>query len=188
MNDAKSTHNVFLVGPMGAGKSTIGRRLSLMLQRPFWDSDPFIEEQHGLTIPEIFIAEGEAGFRALEKAAIAELTGYPGIVLATGGGAVLDADNRRCLRERGWVVYLSASVAVQLARTRRDTHRPLLQTADPQARLEALLAQRDPLYRDVADVIIQTDGRTVRHIVRLILQRLPYECLNSLRNSPKDRP
>ena len=164
--------NLFLVGPMGAGKSTIGRRLAQALDRSFLDSDKVIEERTGVSIPLIFELEGEAGFRAREKAVIDDLTRHCPIVLATGGGAVLDGDNRRHLASRGRVIYLSTSVDEQLRRTARDTNRPLLQTADPRARLEELLRIRDPLYREVADWVLDTDGCHVRQMVQLILEHL----------------
>ena len=163
---------VFLVGPMGAGKTTVGRRLAQALRRDFIDSDQEIEQRVGASIPLIFEVEGEAGFRAREKAVIAELTQRPAIVLATGGGAILDPENRRCLVGRGFVVYLHTSVNEQLCRTRYDNHRPLLQTADPRARLEALLTVRDPLYRDVADVTIASDGQSPRAIIQRILKHI----------------
>ena len=130
--------SIFLIGPMGAGKTTIGRRLALALHREFLDSDQEIERRAGASIPLIFAVEGETGFRTREKAVIAELTRRPNIILATGGGVVLDPDNRRCLAGRGFVVYLCASVDEQLRRTRGDTQRPLLQTADPRAWLAHL--------------------------------------------------
>jgi len=164
---------IFLIGPMGAGKTTIGRRLAQVLDREFLDSDHEIEQRAGASIPLIFELESEAGFRAREKAVIAELTQHPGIVLATGGGAVLDPDNRRCLAGRGFVVYLYASVDEQLQRTRHDTQRPLLQTADPRARLASLLEQRDPLYREIADLVVSSDGQLLRTIVQQILDHLP---------------
>lgn len=157
---------------MGAGKTTIGRRLAQALRWTFFDSDQEIEQRAGATIPLIFELEGEAGFRIREKAVITELTQQPAIVLATGGGAVLDPDNRRCLAGRGFVVYLYASVDEQLRRTRHDSHRPLLQTADPGARLETLFAVRDPLYRDTADLIITSDGQAPRVIAQRILAHL----------------
>lgn len=163
--------SIFLIGPMGAGKTTIGRRLALALRREFVDSDQEIERRAGASIPLIFEVEGEAGFRAREKAVIAELTERAGIVLATGGGAVLDADNRRRLAGRGFVVYLFASVEEQLRRTHGDSHRPLLRTADPHARLAQLLAQRDPLYRAVTDCVIPTEGRSLAQVTRAILNR-----------------
>lgn len=161
---------IFLVGPMGAGKTTVGRRLAQALRRDFIDSDQEIEQRAGASIPLIFEVEGEAGFRAREKAVIAELTQRPAIVLATGGGAILDVENRRCLAGRGFVVYLHASVDEQLRRTRYDHHRPLLQTADPRARLAALFAARDPLYRDVADLLVASDGQSPRTIIQQILK------------------
>lgn len=166
---------IFLVGPMGAGKSTVGRRLAQVLRRDFLDSDHEIEQRAGASIPLIFDMEGEAGFRAREKAVIAELTQRPTIVLATGGGAVLDADNRRCLVGRGIVFYLCASVDEQFRRTQIDGNRPLLQTADPRLRLTQLFEQRDPLYREVADCIVSTEGRPLKQVVRDILHWLEYD-------------
>ncbi len=164
--------SIFLVGPMGAGKSTVGRRLAETLRRDFLDSDGLIEQRAGASIPLIFEMEGEAGFRAREKAIIAELTQRPTLVIATGGGAVLDPDNRRCLAGRGFVIYLCASVDEQLRRTRGDDNRPLLRTADPRSRLAQLFAQRDPLYREIADLIVASDGQTLRAIIQQILDRL----------------
>jgi len=164
--------SLFLVGPMGAGKSTIGRQLSLRLGMSFLDSDHEIEARTGVDIPLIFELEGEAGFRKREQSVIDELTQLPGIVLATGGGAVLDSANRRNLDKRGRVIYLHATVNQQLKRTRRDRNRPLLQTGDPRAKLEELMAIRDPLYREIADRIIETDGKRVRDVVRQIIQAL----------------
>ncbi len=164
--------SIFLIGPMGAGKTTIGRRLALALRRQFIDSDHEIEQRAGASIPLIFEVEGEAGFRAREKAVIAELTQWADIILATGGGAILDPDNRRCLAGRGFVVYLCTSVDEQLRRTRGDTHRPLLQTPDPRARLAELFERRDPLYRAVTDCVILTDGCSIGQVTRTILNRL----------------
>jgi shikimate kinase len=165
--------SLFLTGPMGAGKSTIGRQLSKRLNKEFHDSDHEIEARTGVDIPLIFELEGEAGFRKREQTIIEELTRIPDIILATGGGAILDPENRRNLSTRGRVIYLHASVNQQLKRTRRDRNRPLLQTADPRAKLEELMAIRDPLYREIADVIIETDGKRVRDVVRQIIQQLP---------------
>jgi shikimate kinase len=164
--------SLFLAGPMGAGKSTIGRQLSKRLCKEFHDSDHEIEVRTGVDIPLIFELEGEAGFRKREHAIIDELTRIPDIILATGGGAILDPQNRHRLSQRGRVIYLHASVNQQLKRTRRDRNRPLLQTADPRATLEELMAIRDPLYREIADVIIETDGKRVRDVVRQIIQQL----------------
>jgi shikimate kinase len=164
--------SLFLVGPMGAGKSTIGRQLAKRLSKEFHDSDHEIEARTGVDIPLIFELEGEEGFRKREQAVVEELTRIPGIILATGGGAILDAENRRNLRTRGQTVYLHASVNQQLKRTRRDRNRPLLQAADPRARLEELMAIREPLYREIADLIIETDGKRVRDVVSEIILRL----------------
>lgn len=161
--------SLFLVGPMGAGKSTIGRQLAKSLSRTFLDSDKEVEDRTGVGIPLIFELEGEAGFRARERAVIDDLSRRSDIVLATGGGAVLDPDNRHHLNSRGQVIYLRTSVDQQLARTARDRNRPLLQTDDPRARLEELMRTREPLYRDVAHHVVDTDGRRVREVVEDIL-------------------
>jgi shikimate kinase len=163
--------NLFLVGPMGAGKTTIGRQLARTLGLAFHDSDREIESRTGADIPLIFDLEGEAGFRARERAVLEELTRLDEAVLATGGGAVLDARNREDLRAGGRVIYLETSVAQQLERTTRG-HRPLLHTDDRRARLEALMATRDPLYREVADLVVKTDGRSVQAVAAEILRRL----------------
>ncbi len=165
--------SLFLTGPMGAGKSTIGRQLAKRLSKEFHDSDHEIEARTGVDIPLIFELEGEAGFRRREQTIIEELTRIPGIILATGGGAILDPENRRHLSSRGQVIYLHASVNQQLKRTRRDRNRPLLQTPDPRAKLEELMTARDPLYREIADVVIETDGKRVRDVVRQIIEKLP---------------
>ena len=171
----KMPGSFFLIGPMGAGKSTIGRQLARQLGLRFIDSDREIEHRTGVDIPLIFELEGEAGFRAREKAVIDELTREPGIVLATGGGAILDPDNRRHLRARGHVIYLHTSVDQQLKRTARDRNRPLLRTDDPRARLQALMAEREPLYRNTADLVVETDGCRIREVVNRILDALPGE-------------
>ncbi len=168
----KKPGSFFLVGPMGAGKSTIGRQLARQLGLQFLDSDREIEERTGVDIPLIFELEGETGFRAREKAVIDELTARPGIVLATGGGAILDPENRRHLGTRGCVVYLHTSVDHQLKRTERDRNRPLLQTEDPRARLEELMRIREPLYRETADIVIDTDGCRIRDVVKDIVSHI----------------
>lgn len=157
---------------MGSGKSTIGRLLAKELRLPFKDSDKVIEERTGADIPWIFDVEGEQGFRERERAAIAELCAENGLVMATGGGAVLREDNRQALKRGGRVIYLHASIEQQIERTARDRNRPLLQTADPAAVLRNLMAMRDPLYRQIADIIIETDERPPRLVVLQILDRL----------------
>lgn len=156
---------------MGAGKTSVGKRLAARLGWEFADSDHEIERRTGAPIPVIFEHEGEAGFRRRERAMIDELTQEDRVVLATGGGAVLDPDNRAHLRDRGYVVYLQCTVDRQLARTRRDTNRPLLQVADPRARLESLMQQRDPLYREVARVVVDTERRPLKAIVEDIVKQ-----------------
>ena len=164
--------NIILVGPMGAGKSTIGRLLAKELRLVFHDSDKEIEQRTGVSIPLIFDVEGEQGFREREHSVIADLCQMQGIVLATGGGAVLRPDNRQALREGGQVIYLCTSVEQQLDRTSRDRNRPLLQTPNPRQVLVDLMALRDPLYREVADIIIETDERPPRLVVGEILEQL----------------
>jgi shikimate kinase len=166
--DMAKTDNISLVGPMGAGKTTIGRRLADLRSLRFVDSDHEVEGRCGVDIAYIFEKEGECGFRRREHQLIDELTQAQGIVLATGGGAILDPHNRGCLAERGFVVYLHASVDQQLARTARSASRPLLQRGDRRATLETLFSARDPLYREIADLVIHTDGRTARALAREI--------------------
>ncbi|WXL28042.1 shikimate kinase AroK [Ectopseudomonas mendocina] len=157
---------------MGAGKSTIGRLLAKELKLPFKDSDKEIETRTGADIPWIFDVEGEQGFREREQAVIADLCESDGIVLATGGGAVMRPENRASLKQGGNVVYLHASVEQQIDRTARDRNRPLLRGDDPGKVLRELLAVRDPLYREIADIIIETDERPPRMVVQEILDRL----------------
>jgi len=157
---------------MGAGKSTIGRLLAKELRLLFKDSDKEIELRTGANIPWIFDKEGEPGFRDREQAMIAELCELDGVVLATGGGAVMRAANRAALHAGGRVIYLHASVEQQVGRTARDRNRPLLRTANPEATLRALLEARDPLYREIADVIVETDERPPRMVVLEILDQL----------------
>jgi shikimate kinase len=168
----RSRSNIFLVGPMGAGKTTVGRRLAELRGMTFFDSDHEVEQRTGVDIAFIFEKEGEAGFRKREKQVIAELTTGHGLVLATGGGAVLDPDNRQHLAGRGFVVYLRASVEHQLRRTGRTESRPLLQTGDPRETLERLFGIRDPLYREVADLVIDADGGNARNLAQEIGRHL----------------
>jgi len=167
--------NIFLVGMMGAGKTTVGRVLGRRLKLRFVDSDREIEARCGVKIPVIFEIEGEAGFRAREAAVIEELTALEGIVLATGGGAVLAERNRRCLAERGIVVYLSAKPEDLYERVRHDRNRPLLAGAEPLARLRELHLQRDPLYRSVAHIVLDTGAQSVQTLARQLLERLETE-------------
>jgi shikimate kinase len=163
---------VFLIGPMGAGKTSVGRRLAQALGLRFVDSDHVIEERTGAAIPLIFEIEGEAGFRRRESAVIDELTQLDGIVLATGGGAVLSAENRTHLHGRGTVVYLQTTVEQQLARTRHDRNRPLLQTENPRGRLRELMQIRAPLYLETAHIRVSTDSGNPRQVVREIVRQL----------------
>jgi len=169
------TRNYILIGPMGAGKSTIGRLLAKELALPFKDSDKEIEERTGASIPLIFDVEGEAGFRDREQAVIAELCGQQGLVLATGGGAVLRAENRQAMRQGAVVIYLHASVEHQLARTARDRNRPLLQTENPKQRLHELLACREPLYAAVAHMTFETGKLPIYQTTRRLYEQL-LEC------------
>jgi shikimate kinase len=164
--------SVFLVGPMGSGKSAVGRQLARALNLPFHDSDAEIERRTGVDIPFIFEKEGEAGFRQREREAIEALTATPRIVLATGGGAVLLPENRRHLRERGCVVYLQTSVTQQVERVRHGRNRPLLSDGDPASRLEDLMELRAPLYAEIADIVVPTDGRRVPNVAEHILREL----------------
>jgi 3-dehydroquinate synthase len=166
------SNNIFLVGLMGAGKTTIGRQLARKLGKRFVDSDHEIEARTGASIPWIFEIEGEASFRRREADMIRELSAQEGLVLATGGGAVLNPASRALLAERGTVIYLRASIGSILQRTSHDKNRPLLQTADPRARLEELQIQRDPLYRQIADLVIDTGRPNVQSMVQTILDQL----------------
>jgi len=157
--------NIYLVGPMGSGKSAVGRQLAERLGLQFVDSDAEIEARTGVDIPYIFEKEGEPGFRAREREVLERLTEQHGVLVATGGGAVLDPGTRARLRSHGCVVYLRTSVNQQLARTRRSGHRPLLRTADPRGALQRLMDERASLYEEVADLTVDTDGRRVRTMV-----------------------
>lgn len=164
--------NFILVGLMGAGKTTVGRLLAKHYGLVFKDSDHEIEARTGVKIPVIFEIEGEAGFRKREETTIAELTALSGVVLATGGGAVLSPLNRDAVRKNGMVVYLRGTPEHLYERTRHDRNRPLLQTGDPLGRLRELYQQRDPLYREVADVIVDTGRQGVSGMTRMLISKL----------------
>ena len=167
--------NIFFVGLMGAGKTTIGRMLAKHLAKNFYDTDHEIERRTGVNIPLIFELEGEAGFRKRETAVIAELCTMRDIVLATGGGAILSPQNRANLKQHGSVIYLRAHVQELWQRTRNDKNRPLLQTDDPRAKLEQLFTERDALYRETADIVLETGGQSVSSIVHHIEQKLCHQ-------------
>jgi shikimate kinase len=160
---------------MGSGKTAVGRHLARLLRFGFHDSDADIEAKTGVDIQFIFEKEGEAGFRAREKESIERLTALEAIVLATGGGAVIDPDNRRVLQERGVVVYLATSIEQQLERTRHGRHRPLLNDTDPQIKLTELMQMRAALYAGIADVTVSTDGRRVQ----LVAEEIHHEMRRS---------
>ncbi len=159
---------------MGAGKSTIGRMLAKRLKWKFYDSDHEIERRTGVNIPLVFDIEGEQGFRKRENKIIDELTSHSGIILATGGGAVLNPKNREYLTERGFVIYLKSGIDQLLKRTAKDQKRPLLQTDDPAAKLQEILSEREPFYREVANLIIETDKHTVKSIVDDIFKQQKF--------------
>ncbi len=163
---------VVLVGPMGAGKSTIGRLLARELGYGFFDSDRQIEERTGANIPWIFDVEGESGFRQRETQILEELVRLDRVVLATGGGAVMREENRALLARNALVVYLKTSVRQQFERTRRDRNRPLLQQKDPRGVLEELFRTRDPIYRALADITVSTDRKSPRLVVRQLLNQI----------------
>ena len=151
---------------MGAGKTTIGRQIARFLGFDFFDSDREIEQRTGVAIPLIFELEGEEGFRRREKDIISELSKKSNIVLATGGGAVLNKENRQALKNSGKVIYLCAGIDDLLERTAKDKNRPLLQTADPRKKLQAILTEREPIYRKLADIILETNKMTVHAAVK----------------------
>lgn len=167
--------NIFLVGPMGAGKSTIGRELADKLHLEFFDSDQEIERRTGADIAWVFDLEGEEGFRKREEGVIEDLSEKQGIVLATGGGSVISAQVRNRLSARGVVVYLETTIDKQVARTQRDRRRPLLQTSEePRTVLENLAVERNPLYEEIADVIVQTDDQSAKVVANKIVERLDF--------------
>ncbi|ASJ71130.1 shikimate kinase [Granulosicoccus antarcticus] len=180
--------SIFLVGPMGSGKSTVGRALARKIGYRFIDSDREIEARCGVDIPTIFDYEGEAGFRDREARIINELTMLPGLVLATGGGAVLREENRQHLMSRGYVILLQVDIKEQLRRVGFDANRPLLQTADPEARLRSLMEEREPIYKSVADAEISTDSRRMYHVVSRILRHLKKYDINLAASSVNEEP
>lgn len=167
--------NVYLIGPMGSGKTAVGRQLAKLLHLQFHDSDVEVERRTGVDIPYIFEREGEAGFREREREVIDALTRLPDVIVATGGGAVLLAENREHLSTRGRVVYLQTGIEEQLERTRHGRHRPLLYTEDPEQRLKDLMAHRAPLYESIAELTVTTDGRHVRAVAEEIVARLKLQ-------------
>jgi shikimate kinase len=172
----ENPRNIYLVGLMGAGKTTVGRQLAKRLARPFFDSDHEIVERTGVPIPTIFEIEGEEGFRRREVQTIHELTESAGIVMATGGGVVLNPENRQRLHDTGWVVYLNVPPALLFERTRHDRNRPLLHVADPLVKLEELHALRDPLYRETAHIIVDGGHLVASGIVLHLLREFNHQC------------
>lgn len=179
-------NNIFLIGPMGSGKTAVGKCLARLLDFPFVDSDHEIERVSGADIPLIFEQEGEAGFRRREREMIEQLTARERIVLATGGGAILDPDNRRDLAGRGWVVYLETSVAQQAERAGRTRQRPLLNGADPRRRLEELMRIREPLYREIADLTVSTSHRRVQAVAEQVTHH--YRQMGYLPQAAAEQP
>jgi shikimate kinase len=173
-----SRSNIYLVGLMGAGKTTVGRQLARRLGRRFVDVDHEIVERTGVSIPTIFEIEGEEGFRRREAQAIAELTAGTDVVLATGGGVVLNPDNRSRLHDTGWVVYLNVPPALLYERTRHDRNRPLLRVPDPKAKLEELHAVRDPLYREIAHLVVDGSYLVASGVVHYLLREFNKLCQN----------
>ena len=169
---AMAQGNIFLVGMMGAGKTTLGRALAQRLQLEFVDTDRVLVERTGVPVATIFEFEGEEGFRRRECAVITELAARDGLVVATGGGAVLSEDNRRVMRDHGTVVYLRARLESLWERTRHDSSRPLLATPDPRAKLAELLDHRDPLYRDAAHIVVDTGAQSAASVVGKVIAAL----------------
>jgi shikimate kinase len=179
--------NIFLIGLMGAGKTSVGKMLARRLGKTFYDSDHEIERTTGVRIPVIFEIEGEAGFRARETRMLADLAAASDIVLATGGGAVLADENRKVLAAHGTVVYLRASPQELWQRTRHDRNRPLLQTPNPLGKLTELFAQRDPLYREIANIVIDTGNQSVSSLAHRLELRLVQFAGAAAAPSPTDR-
>ncbi len=168
----KNSRNIFLVGPMGTGKTTIGKQLADCLAKEFFDLDEEVEARCGANVAWIFDIEGESGFRRRESQLLEELSQRQGIVLATGGGAVLDSQNRKWLKQRGIVVYLSSSLEQLLERTRLDRKRPLLQVDNPEEVLSRIIVERDPLYRDAADLIVATRSHRPQQAAKELVEQL----------------
>ena len=173
----ETSGNILLIGMMGAGKTTVGKLLANFLEKTFYDSDREIQKRTGVSIPIIFEIEGEAGFRKRETEMLSELLKMGNIVLATGGGAVLSFENREMLKRSGTVIYLRATIDDLWRRTRQDRSRPLLQTPDPRKKLAEIYAQRDPLYRDTAHIIVESGKRSARHLAQLLAQQLACSAL-----------
>jgi shikimate kinase len=171
-----ANNNIYLVGMPGAGKTTVGRQLARRMQRSFIDADHEIEARTGVRIPLIFDIEGEQGFRDRESRVLAELANESNLIVATGGGAVLRPVNRTALKQGGTVVYLHVVPRLLFERTRLDPNRPLLQVADPMQKIEELFAQRDPLYREVADIVINSMGGSINHLVKQVERELNKQC------------
>ena len=172
----KTCDNIYFVGMMGAGKTTIGRQLARRLKKRFVDCDHEIEARTGVRIPVIFEIEGEAGFRRREAQVLRALSEERGLVLATGGGVVLDPQNRQCLAETGLVIYLCVQPGELYARTRHDRNRPLLQVEDPLAKIRELHVLRDPLYREIADIVLEGGGRSPAAVARQLEQEIQKKC------------
>ena len=171
-----ANNNIYLVGMPGAGKTTVGRQLARRMQRSFVDADHEIEARTGVRIPLIFDIEGEQGFRDRESKVLAELGNQSNLVVATGGGAVLRPENRAALKRGGLIVYLHATPRLLFERTRLDPNRPLLQVADPMKKIEELFAERDPVYREVADIVINSLGGSISHLVKQVERELQKQC------------
>ena len=170
-------NNIYLVGMPGAGKTTVGRHLARRMQRSFIDADHEIEARTGVRIPLIFDIEGERGFRDRESKVIAELANESNLVVATGGGAVLRPENRAALKQGGTVVYIHVAPRLLFERTRLDPNRPLLQVADPMKKIEELFAERDPLYREVADIVINSVGGSINYLIKHVERELQKQCV-----------
>lgn len=166
--------NIYIVGPMGAGKSTIGRQIAQQLHLEFVDSDAEIERRTGAEIAWVFDVEGEDGFRKREADVISDLTEQQGVVLATGGGSIITKEVRNKLSARGLVVYLETTIDKQLARTQRDKRRPLLRSENPRQVLEDLAQERNPLYEEIADLTVRTDDQSAKLVAKEIIEKLGF--------------